>query len=552
MEHPAPFTRHYAHLVWLLLTRPEDVEDQKAAMRHVLAHSLTRAHEIRLTELNIAVSELAQARPDAVELRWLAELAFRMAGHSVRVIAFETGASATEALGLARSLTLAPVQADEGAAFDARVVEMGLRTIHVQYSGEGFVRRATPPIGQATSSTQVTERPPLGAGTARQTPAGGMPVRVYTPVAQALAYGVPAFRSQEEQRPAQAVEVRDENARMMATALTIGPDVRQLDALFERLDAPMTSAEAARHFEDMARAAEARAGAGQWSDVLELYKRIVSREATEMDTGVKRAVTVAIRRLNQPAMLKGVAQLLSRKGEPPDDATMVLSRYGDVATDVLLDLLVSAGSVHERHAYRAALAQCPSSIPALTHMLGDTRWYVVRNVAELLGEMCVAEADLDLVHTLRHSDARVRRAAAAALARLATPRSVHALQHALGDASADVRLQAALGLLAIRNPRSVPSLIEALDKEQDPEVQPALLSALGSIPTPSAVERLRRAAEPGSLLKRKPAGMRLHAMQALADAGTQEAIAALRGFANDREPAIQMKIAQLLAGRASD
>jgi len=275
----------------------------------------------------------------------------------------------------------------------------------------------------------------------------------------------------------------------------------------------------------------------------------LSREESEKDPGVRRAVLVAVRRLNQPGLLRGLAQLLPRRREVRDDVTHVLTRYGETASDVLLELLVGTDAAPERRAYRVALTHCPSSIPSLIHLLGDARWFVVRNAAELLGEMGVTEADGKLSQTVRHTDARVRRAAATALARLATPRALHSLQQVLTDKVAAVRLQAAIGLATIRNPRAVPSVLEALEKEEDPDVQPALLGALGSMPTPEAVERLRRAAEPGSLMKRKPTSIRLHAIQALADAGTAPALAALKGFAKDRDKEVQAKVGRLLEHR---
>jgi hypothetical protein len=553
MPQPQPFVRHYANLIWLLIHRPTAVEEQKSAMRRALSQALTRPHEISLTDLNVSVAEAAHVRPVSEDLPWISELAMRMAGHAVRSMSFESGATATDALNLARALTQPPSSSDEGAAFDARLVALGLKTIHVYIGREGFVRRATPAVGHA-AIVGPARTPPLGIravsrSTARAHTQGGL--RITTAAASPLPPGFEAVGTPASAKRGHAAKgVPDESARIYETALSVGNVSRELEQLLVRLDAPMDANAAAKQMEEVARAAEQRAAQGLWVDVLEICTHLLHREAQEKDPGVRRAVVVAVRRLNQRGLLKGIAQLLPRRRELRDDATLVLARYGDTASDVLIELLVGTDAAPERRAYRVALTHCPAAVPAVIHLLGDPRWFVIRNAAELLGEMGVTEADGKLAQAMRHPDARVRRAAAAALARLGTPRALHALEQSLTDKAPAVRLQSALGLGTIRNLRALPAVMDVLDNEEDPDVQAALLSALGSMPTAEAVERLRRAAEPGTLMNRKSISVRLHAIQALADAGTHSAYAALRTFLKDRDKEVQAKVDRLLDHRA--
>jgi HEAT repeat protein len=75
-----------------------------------------------------------------------------------------------------------------------------------------------------------------------------------------------------------------------------------------------------------------------------------------------------------------------------------------------------------------------------------------------------------------------------------------------------------------------------LEDEPDTEVQLALLAALGKIATPAAVEQLIRAAEPKRrLLERKPNSFRIAAIQALSEARTQAAVAAINVLREDKE-----------------
>jgi HEAT repeat protein len=173
-------------------------------------------------------------------------------------------------------------------------------------------------------------------------------------------------------------------------------------------------------------------------------------------------------------------------------------------------------------------------------MLGDARWYVARNAADLLGELNAVEAEGPLAELLKHDDERVRRAATNALAKLGTPHANLALKRALRDSSPQVRATAAAGLAtsrpATRGTRTAATLLRALDGEADVEVQIAILSALGRIGTADAVERLIKAAEPdGRLFKRKPASFRVAAVQALGEARTTTALAALQVLVTDRD-----------------
>ncbi|MFN8582213.1 MAG: HEAT repeat domain-containing protein [Gemmatimonadaceae bacterium] len=561
MPQPQPFVRSFAQLLWQLIHRAAAQDEQKAALRRALSQALTKPHEVALTELNISIAEAAHVRPMPEELPWISELSLRMAGHSVRAIAFQAGATANDVLGLARALAQPSVPGDEGEAFDAAVVQLGLKTINVYFGREGFVRRATPApshaLRAAPARTPPLGVPAIGASSVHTATPNGL--RLPTPSARLgldSTLGMPpGFEPAPDQgapgaRAGSLRGVGDDTNRIYEAALANGNVSRELEQLLARIDAPVANQHAAKLMEEIARAAEERASEGLWVDVVEIARRLLTREENEKQADIKRAVTVALRRLMKPGILRGLAMLLPRRRELRDDVIAVLSRSGDTGSDVLIDLLVTTDSAPERRAFRVALTHCPSAVPALSHLLGDARWFVVRNAAELLGEMGVTESDGKLAQTARHADARVRRAAAGALSRLGTPRALHALQQLLLDKTPAVRLQAAIGLGAIRNPRAVPAVIDALEKEDDPDVQAALIGALGSMPTNESVERLRRAAEPGSLMSRKPTSVRLHALQALSDAGTHTAVSALRGFANDRDKEVRAKVDRLLVQRA--
>ena len=248
--------------------------------------------------------------------------------------------------------------------------------------------------------------------------------------------------------------------------------------------------------------------------------------------------------------MRGLAQLLSRRRELRGAIESIFVRSGEAGAEILVELLVASNVASERRAYRTALVSCPAAIEPLTHLLQDSRWYVVRNAADLLGEIGVQEAETKLIGALKHGDARVRRSAAAALARVGGTRGTFALQPLLMDENAAVRLQAVHAISSARLPRSVSALLKGLEKENDPEIQHAILIALGAHPTDEAVERLSQAAQPGSLLNRKPTPFRLAAVNALGEAGTPAALASLRAMQGDRDREVRAAVKRSLAANA--
>jgi len=200
--------------------------------------------------------------------------------------------------------------------------------------------------------------------------------------------------------------------------------------------------------------------------------------------------------------------------------------------------------------YYDSLLRLRTGVRTLVHMLGDPRWYVVRNAVELLGEMRVTEAEDDLETLLEHRDDRVRTAAASALAKLGPGVAARGLRGVLRDAPEEVRERAAEAI-ALQRSGSVDSLVRALDKEEDNRVQMAMVTALGQLGTPHAVEKLMDIArtEKGLLNKRRPTPMRVAAVHALGEVKTSSALAALQTLLRDKEKAVRGAASWVMMGR---
>ena len=277
-------------------------------------------------------------------------------------------------------------------------------------------------------------------------------------------------------------------------------------------------------------------GADRAGVATEILHRVVRREPEAQEFEVKRAFVLTVKRLTKPAMLQAVVADLVRSPDEHARAKVVLARAGEEGADAVIERLAAEEGRKARLLFFDVLVQLQAGVPTLLHMLGDARWYVARNAAALLGEMQARDAEKPLMGLVHHDDERVRHAAIVALMRLGTPRSMTTIQEGLRDRAPQIRMQAAAALVGRKESNITALLLRALDEERDEEVTAAFLLALGRLGTPDAVARLIATAEPEKgLFRRKPVPLRVAAVQALAEVGTDQAAAALRALQADKD-----------------
>lgn len=222
----------------------------------------------------------------------------------------------------------------------------------------------------------------------------------------------------------------------------------------------------------------------------------------------------------------------------------VLSRLGPDATEVLMEQLIEADTMAERRGYYSALMRMDDGRDIIIYHLEHPRWYVVRNAAELAGEMGLAEAIPRLARLTAHPDERVRKSVATALARIGSPEVGEPLGRMLKDPSPAIRQQVLDGLKGFwARPLAMP-LAALLETEEHPDVLRELLQALGRIGTPDALLALRRVAlgEIGRAGRR----YRVRAVEALAQAG-DASTTVLQALARDGEARVAQAAFQALA-----
>ena len=538
MDHSVTFARHYARLIWLLLHEPANVDEQKASLRALVTMSKDGA--VRLTAGGDALSANASSVPGA--LSGVADLARQLASHGIAEVAFDAGAGAAGLLGSARILTGDAAAGDGGAAAISKLQALGAPG--VRFVGQPVSPPAAAPAPAAPIAVPAPPPPaPAPAPASATTAPGALPD-----------FGLGELDVLDEQamhatmvptpRADVAVPASGENRAEgggggggMFEQFTASrtPTASHTD-LLAQLDQATGVNVLTRVLDDLVAIAEGAARDARPALVCEILCRVTRREPQIHEFESKRAFVMAQRRLAKPQVLRALTQELPHAGDARDAFIAVLVRAGEDGADALIEQIAAISGQNERRVYFDALLQLQAGVPTLIHMLGDARWFVARNAAELLGEMQAREAEPQLTELLRHTDDRVRRAATSALMRLGTTRAMNAIQEALKDGAPAMRMQAAAALVARKDVKTAATLVRALEEEKDDEVQAAFLLALGKLGTADAVQRLVKAVEAErGLFKKKSTAFRVAAVQGLGESRTPEALEALKGLVSDKD-----------------
>jgi HEAT repeat protein len=483
MDYSVTFARHFARLVWLLLREPANIDEQKAALRALVTVSTDGA--VTLT-LSGPQQLAANGAPLPGTLNAARELVLRLLGHDVREMHAEAGANAADLLNAARTVAEEPNFDGDAPGATERLAATGARTVWF-----------------------VTGRPAVSAEKRPASP------RTDTSVSESW------------------------SAPMFAQFAARSPGTASAKEVLARLDAARYGGALARALEDVVTVIEKAVREGKIHVAADAFAGLVQREAAIERQELRRPYMMALRRLSKPLVLRAVASLLPREREWTEQCVAILVRAGAEGAEAVVELLTHARTEEDRQTYFKILLTLRAGVPSLVIMLGDARWHVVRDAAELLGEMKAAEAEGPLTPLLRHPDERVRGAAAHALVQIGTGTAVRAVQRAVSDTenAAEVRQEAASALGRRRGERtSATTLVRALENEEEEDVQFAILAALGKVATQDAVNRLVKAAEPdGVLFRRKSTAYRVAAVRALGESRTPVAAAALRTLLNDRD-----------------
>lgn len=512
MDHTVILARQFAQLTWLILHEPANTEEQKTALRALHTAAKVGAVNIAATNEDLEANGVTVPR----QLTGVQDLLSQMALHGLAMVTVAADAKPADLLTAARIIAGMPVIGDGGVAAEAQRVAAGVTT--VRFAARPRVLPEKPP--RATTSTEMPSLDGMEFGEVFDDPLARAQSRATPRATQSIPSG--------EHRGGGGLFDQFAAVRM---------PTESYDVVLARIEHTLDSDSIARGLEDLTILAEEAARDGRMPVVTEILSRLGLREPSLRHFESKRAFSLAMRRIAKPEVLKFVAGQLPHDDARRDDNVAILIRAGDAGAEALIERIAAGTHQRDRRMYVQALSQMEPGVPSLLRMLDDERWFVVRNAADLLGELQVSEAEQPLNALLQHGDERVRKSATAALMRMGTPKALEMIQRALTDPVPQTRIQAAAALAARKDVRtSAPHLLRSLENEKDEEVQTAFLMALGRFATPEAVQRLISAAAPKKgLFDRKTLGHRIAAVSALGEARTSEALAALRGLTQDKD-----------------
>jgi HEAT repeat protein len=353
----------------------------------------------------------------------------------------------------------------------------------------------------------------------------------------------------EEEEPVSAGEEQPEISREAASSMFALREALSKDAadLLSQLEADPQAGNVGETLAVLNRQVEAAMRQGKVEPAMQIVYNVVRVEQQVEDPALRRLYGIALRRMITRSMLDALSKLV-QVPHLEDAAGMVLQRAGPDGVEVLLDLLATSSTVTERRGVFNALVQMKEGQDQLIHMLSHPQWFVVRNVADIVGELGLESAIPALTKQLDHTDERVRKQVALALAKIGTRGAAEPLRRVLKDRSADVRRQAALGVGGRRASALAMPLVVALEDEKDPQVVRELIFALGRIGSSDAVQALIKIAQPsGKFFSRKPAALRVTAIEALRVAGTSAAAGTLHGLVGDSDKQVRAAAQQALA-----
>jgi hypothetical protein len=468
--------------------RPDAIAEHKTALRALVA--LTRLGGVTL--VRDAAGLVVEGEPIAATLPGIGTLLAQMDAHDVREIRIAKRAAPAHLLELLRAMA-----AGLGAFADGRTLGERLRASDV-------------------TSVTVVAVPPAVEPAPGERPPG---------VTEALA---------AEEIAAQLAEATSAPAPAPLTAAIA--DLALDPARADVLDRATTAAELVRGELDAGRVSAGLASAAE----------LVRLEGRLPEGSARRSFAIVLNRLLTRSLLHTAAER-ARDSEQGHPARVVLARGGGETTEVLLERLVQAQTVGERRHYFDLLKGVGDGVRQVILMLGHPEWFVVRNVAELLGELRVAEAVAPLARTLRHPDMRVRRAAALALAHIGTPGTLEHLGALLRDSDAEIRVAVAAAIGGHEMETLAMPLVVAVEREAEHRVRLEFYRALGRLGSAAALQALARGAAPPRWRwwNRHP-DRRLAAIEGLKIAGGPAAIGTLRGLLDDRDPEIRRAVREAL------
>lgn len=223
--------------------------------------------------------------------------------------------------------------------------------------------------------------------------------------------------------------------------------------------------------------------------------------------------------------------------EQREPITAMLKQMGSQAAGPLIERLSLAESILVRKTLASALvAVGDDAVSSLVSKLHDERWYVVRNVAAILGEIGYTESIEELKKCVQHPDERVRKEIIRSLARIGGAEAESAIITLLSSSDTATRRQAILSLGIMKSRLAVQPLVELIAESdlfmRSFPLKREAVQTLGRIGDCNATAALVQVlTSRGLIARRKRENLKIAAAAALGQLGDRAALPHLEAFA---------------------
>jgi HEAT repeat protein len=206
-----------------------------------------------------------------------------------------------------------------------------------------------------------------------------------------------------------------------------------------------------------------------------------------------------IRLCNERTLREVVRNLAGKHTTQIDAATSIFKSLGPMAVPALLEALSGEQSRPIRvHLVRMLAATGDQALPEIRKHLHDKRWFFVRNLVWIIGEIGDSRFVPHLSIIINHPDVRVRREAVRSMAKLRNEAVTKVLLTAVEDDDFEVRTLAIRGLGTTRSSGAVGRLREVIHLPnrtgRNTEIMRTAAIALGRIGDGDALGDLKQLA----------------------------------------------------------
>jgi HEAT repeat protein len=265
-----------------------------------------------------------------------------------------------------------------------------------------------------------------------------------------------------------------------------------------------------------------------------------------------------VEKAGDPQRIERLGKILEKRdGVQMEDAARYLKLLKANSIPSLMVVLGELSNPKGRRIICDALCEIgKDQIEVISPFLEDRRWYLVRNVAYILGRIGKDKAFPALQKTFRHPEARVRRETVQALGLIGGVSAFSQLRKFLLDPDARVRSLAALSLARVGKKASIAILLRMIQskefKKRDPGEMKAFFDAIGMAGSQEAIPILEKLLFKRVWFGQKGQdGIRRGAANALSLIGSREARKILESGKTSRNTGIRKACLQALRRQSS-